>query len=397
MIPRTLSATSLQVAALCMDRWNAEYMDRAPGFSNSAADVGSSVHGALEKLVKAVYIDKTHADLDRVRQKELLITFYQMSYIETFGTADMDTEEYKDGFSLCMDWFSRTSFDGFTVESAELKETIHVPYNKPDGSGQAEVPFNYIMDRVDKIGETEWRVVDYKSVRAPIQPDELETKLQARAYSLAIQIKHPECTKVTVVFDLLRHQPIGLSFTRDDNIAFWRFLCEETQRIVNMDKKDIRPTLNMECGYCVKKFTCLLFAKNVDAGGIMSLSIDEKAQLHADLTAKVKAEKIMVDQLEEDLLRYAAKSESLQWETGDGALEVEVGMTGARREFDAQRAAEIMGPELFAQMGNMTLGNLDKIIKDASIDKEIRDGLANLITKGNGNLKVFVKPKKKVF
>ena len=397
MIPKTLSATSLQVAGLCMDRWRSEYMDRAGGFQNNAAQTGSSVHSAFEMFVKAVYIDKTHAGLTRVEQKELLITFYQMGYVQTFGTADMDTEEYKDGFSLCMDWFQRTDFDGFVVESAELKETIMVPYNKPDGSGQAEVPFNYIMDRVDQIGPTHWRVVDYKSQRVPMQPEDLETKLQARAYSLAIQIKHPECEKVTVVMDLLRHQPVGLDFTRDDNISFWRFLCEETQRIVNMNEKDIRPQLNLECGYCVKKFTCPVFKKNVDAGGTMSLSIDEKAALHADLTAKIKAEKNILDSIEEDLMRYAAKSESLQWETGDGALEVEVGMTGARREFDARRAAEIMGPELFAQMGNMTLTNLDKIIKDGSVDQEIRTALKGLISKGNGNLKVFVKPKKKVF
>lgn len=397
MIPRTLSASSLQVAALCMDRWKSEYMDRAPGFSNSAADVGTTVHGALEMFVKAVYIDKTHAELDRVQRKELLITFYQMSYVQTFGTSDMDTEEYKDGFSLTMDWYARTSFEGFEVESCELKETIPIPYNLPDGSGTSEVPFNYIMDRVDKLGETEWRVVDYKSIRLPMQPGDLETKLQARAYSLAIQIKHPEATKITVVFDLLRHQPIGLTFTREDNISFWRFLCEETQRIVNMKESDIYPQLNMECGYCVKKFTCPLFKRNVEAGGIMSLSIDEKAALHSELTAKVKAEKLMIDQLGDDLMRHAAATDTLGWESGDGALEVEIGMTSAQRQFDARQAAEIMGPELFAQMGNMTLGNLDKIIKDPSVDAGIRDALKGLISKGNGNLKVFVKPKKRIF
>lgn len=396
MIPKTLSATSLQVASLCMDRWKAEYLNRAPGFSNTAADVGTSVHGALEKFVKAVYLDKTHADLDRVKQKELLITFYQMSYVETFGSADMETSEFKDGFKLAMDWFQRTSFDDFTVESCELKETIQVPYNHPDGT-EHKIPFNYIMDRVDQLNDVEWRVVDYKTVRAPIQPEDLAAKLQARAYALAIQIKHPEAQKIQVVFDLLRHQPVGLTFIRDDNIAFWRFLCEETQRIVNMPESAVKPTLNPECSYCVKKFTCGLFQRNVDAGGIMSLSLDEQAQLHADLSSKIKAEKSILDTLEDNLMRHAAKAEILQWETGDGALEVEIGMTSARREFDAQRAAEIMGPELFAQMGNMTLGSLDKIIADQSVDEEIRTALKKLITKGNGNLKVFVKPKKKVF
>ena len=205
MIPRTLSASSLQVWTLCPDRWVAEYMNRAPSFSNSAADVGTAVHGGLEMFVKAFFVDKTHdpVALGRVKQKELLITFYQMSYVQTFGTADMETPEYKDGFQLTMRWFERTDLAAkqmIGVESVELKETIKVPYNHPDGTVK-ELDFNYIMDRVDQLADTVWEVVDYKTIRVPLQPDDLEDKLQARAYALAIQIKHPEATHVKVTFD----------------------------------------------------------------------------------------------------------------------------------------------------------------------------------------------------
>lgn len=395
MIPRTLSASSLQVAALCMDRWKAEYVDRTPNFSNLAADVGTTVHGALEQFVKAVYLEKTHVGLDRVKQKELLVTFYKLSYVETFGTTDMETAEYKDGFDLAMKWFSRTDLSDTLVESAELKETIKVPYNLPDGT-QTTVDFNYVMDRVDQTSDTEWEVVDYKSIRVPIQPEDLEVKLQARAYALAIQIKHPDCTRVKVTFDLLRHEPVSIFLTRDDNIAFWRFLCEETQRIVNLDAKDVRPTLNRECGYCVKKYSCPLLQKNVDAGGFHSLDIDAKAKLAEQLANQLKANRIILDELEEEFMRHAAENDLLEWETADGSTVVEIGITSGRRQFDAHQAAEIMGPELFSTMASMTLGNLEKIIKDESLDPDMRARLKRLISKGNGNLKAYVKPKKKV-
>lgn len=396
MIPKTLSASSLQVAALCMDRWAATYIDRTPDFSNSAADVGTTVHGALEYYVRAVYLDGTHAHLDKDKRKELLVSYYQMSYVQTFGSADMDTDEYRDGFDLAMKWFRRTDLDSvYKVESLELKETIKVPYNHPDGTRQ-EIDFNYIMDRVDQTGETEWEVVDYKSVRVPIRPEDLETKIQARAYALAIQIKHPEATKIKVTFDLLRHMPVSITFTRDDNIAFWRFLCEETQRIVDLDRDDVEPTLNPECGFCVKKFSCPALLKNAASGGFLSLSISEQGKLMADLQAQAKAINNMIPQLEESLMKYAAQNDTLEWETEDGSTTIEVGMTSGRREFPADRAAEIMGPELFAQMGNMTLGNLEKIIKDESLDPDMRQQLQSLITKGNGNLKVYAKPKVRI-
>lgn len=396
MIPRTLSATSLQVAALCMARWVAEYIERTPNHSNAAADVGTAVHGGLEMFVKAVFLEKTHTGLTRPEQKDLLVTFYQMSYVQTFNSADLETDEYKDGLALTLTWFARTNLDSvFKVESAELKETIEVPYNNPDGTVD-KVNFNYIMDRVDQTGETEWEVVDYKTVRVPIQPEDLETKVQARAYALAIQIKHPECTRVKVTFDLLRHERVSLVFTREDNIKFWRFLCAETQRIVNTREEDVRPSLNPECGYCAIKYSCDLLKKNVAAGGYHSLDLDEKAKLAEQLTYQVKANSRIIEEIEETLMRHAAENDVLQWETADGSVIVEIGMTAGRRQFDAHQAAEIMGPKLFAQMGSMTVGNLEKIIKDTSLDPEMRETLKGLLVKGNGNLKAYIKPKKKV-
>jgi hypothetical protein len=400
VIPRTLSASSLQVAGLCLDRWKAEYIDRAPSFSNAAADVGTTVHGALELFVKAFYIDKTHdLAMGRVKQKELLITFYQMSYVQTFGTADMDTPEYEDGYKLTLRWFERTKLDDIDhVESCELKETIPVPFNLPDGS-RGEVPFNYIMDRVDYLGDDCWRVVDYKTIRIPIQPSDLEAKLQARAYALACQIKHPEAKKVTVMFDLIRHEPVSLTFTRDDNIKFWHFLCGETQRIINTKESDIRPTLNPECRFCVKKFTCPLMKKNVDAGGIMSLSTDDAAKLFNELTMQMAANKGILDTLEEMLMRHAANTDTLEWETSDGSFDVGIGMTSGRRGVNAEAALKILGEEKFKEVGSysMTVSAVEDLIKDPTVDSEVRNKLKSIITKGNGNLKLSVKPKKTVF
>ena len=412
MIPRTLSATSLQVWNLCPDRWQAEYLNRGSNFSNKAADTGTAVHGGLEMFVKAAFIDKTHADLTRVQQKELLISFYQMSYVQTFGTADMETAEYKDGFNLTMKWFERTDLSKvMAVLSAEVKHGIPIPFNHPDknhqpcefcegspyqGVGRCVRPFNYIMDRKDQAGETEYEVVDYKTVRVPIQPDDLGAKVQARAYALAVQIEHPDATRIKVTFDLLRHEKISMFFTREDNINFWHYLCNEFQRIVDTQPEDVSPKLNMECGYCVKKFDCKVMQSNVAVGGIMSLSMDDTVKMKALLEAQTKANKLMIEQLEEQMFMYAAERDILEWETEDGSMTVEVS-GNRRRGFDAQAAARIMGPELFTQVGNMTLGNLEKIINDESLDPAMRAELKDLISWNTTGLSAKVKPKKAVF
>lgn len=405
MIPRTLSASSLQTYELCPDRWNAEYMKRGSSQGNNAAATGSAFHGGAEKFVEAVYIKKEHEGLTRPQLKDLLLTFYQMSYVEVFNSADLETPEYEDGKNLTLRWFARTDLSSTTVLSVEKKETIPIPFNHPDGSshkcekcveqpdGVCVVPFNYIMDRVDQIGETEYEVVDYKTVRVPISPEDLHTKIQARAYALALQIKYPNATKIKVTFDLIRHDPISIWVSRDDNISFWRFLCSTTQRIVDTDESDIRPTLNPECGYCVKKASCKLLQSNVAVGGIESIDITKAVALVDELKNRIKAQKLLQDQLEDRIMQHAAMNEELAWDTEDGAYEVEIGASRGR-SFNFQHAARIMGPELVAQVGKMNLGELDKIIADESLPAEMRAQLKELLTWETKGLNVKIKRKK---
>lgn len=386
MIPKSLSATSLQVANLCMARWEAEYMDpRVKGFENVAAGIGTAVHGALEKFVKAVYLDKTHE-----WSWNLLEQFYQISYIETFRSADYETVEYKDGFDLVKRWFKRTDLTDVTVESCEVKEFIEVPYIDPTTGEKSSVPFNYIMDRVDQTAETEWRVVDYKSVRVPIQPEDLGVKVQARAYALAVQIKHPEATKIRVVFDLLRHDPVGIVVTKEENIAFWKYLKTSLQNLVDTKPDDIRPTLNPECMYCPIKATCDAMQSNRKGGGIFSLTVDQLALKQVEVEAQIKAQKYILAEIEELLLKEAHERKELEWDTEDGTHRIEIKMS-RRRQIDASEVQEIIGPELFGKLGNITLGVVDDLVKDPNLSDEQHEALKKLIYYKNGDPKPKVK------
>lgn len=383
MLPKSLSATSLQVAALCMDRWKHEYFDKAEGFSGVAANIGSSVHGALEKYVEAVYINKT-----REPDLKFLEGLYAVSFMETFGHADTSTDEYIDGLAMVKKWFARTDFTGVEVISVEVKKQMQIPV---EYQGQkVTIPFSYIIDRLDKLGPGEYRVVDYKTVRVPIQPDDLENKIQARAYALSVQRDYPDAEKIRVVFDLLRHDQIGLIFTKEDNFKTAHYIMNEAQRIVDTDETQIVPTLNMECGYCIKASTCPVLKTNIDAGGLHSLTPEQKAERKYQAEALIKANKVVLEQLEELLLVEAVERDELGWKTPDGGHMVEIGAP-RRRVFDAYQAAEIMGPKLFAQMGSMTIGNLEKIIGDDSLDPDMRAKLKALLTWTQGDLKAKVK------
>lgn len=383
MIPKSLSASSLNVAALCMKRWEAEYIDRVPGISGWAANIGTSCHGALEEFIRTCYIEKSLEP-----SWDLLHKLYLISYTDTFGSADTTTAEFKDGLKMVRRWFDRTDMAGFEVESVEVKDNIEIPATLSNGE-KITFPLNFVIDRLDRTGPTTWRIVDYKTNRVPIQPEELHSKFQARIYGLAVQIKHPEATEIRVVFDLLRHDPVGTKITRDDNIATWEWLKREAQRIVDTPH-DPEPTLNMECGYCQIKATCPLMTQNIQAGGIHSLSIDEVAALKFKIEAQAKGQGYLIEQLDERLLREAAEREELEYSTES----IDVIVTASRRrQIDASLVAQIIGPEMFSTLGSITLGVVDELIKDPSIPLEKRNELKKLIYYKTGDPKAKVKPK----
>jgi hypothetical protein len=51
MIPKSVSASSLDVAEKCMAMYRASHLDRGAGLGNPAAQLGTTLHAALEKFV----------------------------------------------------------------------------------------------------------------------------------------------------------------------------------------------------------------------------------------------------------------------------------------------------------------------------------------------------------
>src|SRR5690606_25707099 len=172
-------------------------------------------------------------------------------------------------------WHKRHVSDGgLTNEVLSVEQKLNFPIKTSAGM----IPFTYILDRLDKIENGVYEVVDYKSIRAYIRPEELKGKIQPRAYALAIQIQYPDAEKIFVSFDMLRHnEKIGVTFTRQDNIDTYRYLQRAAERIIATDEDKTEETINEECKWCIKKTTCDTLARSVAAGTVHSLTIEQVA------------------------------------------------------------------------------------------------------------------------
>lgn len=356
MIPKSLSASSVLVSESCMARWKVENFYRTPQASGEAANVGTSVHYALEHFVEDVYLKGLY-EWDNVKQ---LKAYYDIGYVETFGTTNFDTDAYKDGAELVAKWYEYNK-NGLPnkVLSVESKESF------PIKTSAGTIPWNYIYDRLDQIDEDTFEVVDYKTIRLPHSPEMLKQKIQPRSYALAAQIKFPEAKRIWVSFDMLRHNgPVGVVFSRDENADTYRYIKRAAERIIATDEDKAEETLNEECKWCIRKVSCETLAKANAGGTVHGLPIEVVAQKKLDIDSQILALKYAQEELDKQLLAEAERRDEFEFEAGD----VQVSVTARKnRKPNSNAIINIVGPEMSAKYGNMTMTNIDKMMKSGEL------------------------------
>jgi hypothetical protein len=382
MLPVSFSATALQVAEACPARYKAESVDKAPSIQNDAAGLGTAVHGALERGIKIYMTGTTPSEKD-------FQDFFYLEYLSVFGSVDEKSEQFTDGREMIHNWYGRQAWGELEVISAEVKENFPVPfiYN----GEEVTRPFNFIWDRHDKLGPDEYKVVDYKTNRWGINPQDLRKKVQARAYGLAAQIKYPNAKRIWVEFDMLRHGgPVGIVFSREDNIATWLYIKKKAQEIADMDPEALEERLNPECNFCIRKVSCGALKANIAAGGIMSVTTgEEMITLRTQLEFQMKGAKSAISELDKLILAQAKAEDVFEFPAGRSVVKIG---TSSRRAVDAEMVELAIGAELFLKYGGrtITMAAVDKLLKGDELTDEQKSALRGLIYKNVGEPSVKV-------
>lgn len=385
MIPKSLSATALNVWQSCPRRFAAETLHRTPGMGGRAADLGSVCHSALEGYVQAVYIDKTTAP-----GLAHLLKFYETYYMAIMGAPS--GAEYEDGVQMLSNWYPRSAEldDGRKIINLETKENFTVK------TSAGPITFNYIFDRLDRRADGSIEVVDYKSIRARLSPDGLKDKLQARIYAVAAQIRHPDAERVWVTFDLLRYDPIGIVFTREENLATWRYIRRMAQDIVNTDVAHAEERINPECRFCIRKHECETLKSAVDHGALLGITDPlEAARIRAEMENRLKGLEAGINELDKLILLAATADDTDTYEDDDFTVTISSrrSRTIPDQDVAAATVVDLLGPDAMNVYGTLSVTAIDRMLKDPKLDEETQATLRGLIKYKSGDTKVYVKPK----
>ncbi|AUV60642.1 endonuclease/helicase [Gordonia phage SteveFrench] len=387
---RTISASSIQVFEGCTFRYHAEMVERtpSPGGSSEPAKLGTAVHDALERIVQEVYLDKTR-DMDW----NVLVAYFKQEFMKQFmRIPDTKDDLYNDGIDMLERWFGRTDLDKVQVLMVERKIRVTIK------TSIGEVPYTFIFDRLDMFeedGKTIVRVVDYKTWRQHLTPQALRQKAQGRLYGLAIMLAKAEIAKelgfelnadeIWVCFDQLRYDPVEVKFTRDDNVATWKYVRKVAERIIAEPAPGKR-TLNSECQFCVVKATCPTLVKNVQAGGVMALAGDrnEMAKRYSELEGAQKAIKYAMEEVMEKLLEDAMASDEIEYDTDDFHVTFK---SSRRKSYDPATVREIIGDNLFASLGKINNSEIDKLLNGNALNAAQKSRLRSSVQESIGEPK----------
>lgn len=390
MIPKSFSATALNVFELCPARYKAEHIEYTKGFGSSAANLGTAVHGALELYVKQVYINKSAEP-----KFDLLIDMLRLSYTQTFGSSDYNTVLYMEAYGLLDTWYKRTDLSQVQqVISCETKSHFDVP------TSAGPIPYNYIWDRFDQIEDGVFKVVDYKSNKWNITVDDLKKKIQARSYGLAaaIQLKAQKIPykRIWVEFDMLRHVSVGISFNHEDNVLTWNYLLNSAEEIIKRGEDEFEEKLNNECLFCVRKAQCGALKKNLLVGGIHTISsVEEAVDVRAQVEWQKKGLESLIKDLDTKILAEAKERDMLEFESDNNRLKIGV---SSQRAVDAERVKHVIGPDIFERYGDekITMASVEKLLKGKELTDEQKAQLRSLIYYKQGEPRVKTEPKNPV-
>lgn len=383
-----LSASAMDSWEHCPSRFVADLRGgRGAQRGSHASTVGSILHLALE-----LYVTTTVMTSQYVQGWPTMRIFLMQAMQEETGDCDTDSDLWKECEPIAMSWWKRHKEWTFEVLSCEIKKNFTVY----DLTGGVTLPFNYIMDRFDKLGDTEYRVVDYKSFSQPVSPDVLHEKIQPRVYGLAAQIMYPNAERIWVEFDLLRHdKSVSTYYTRNDNIATWNRIRRVCEQIIAQDPDKAPERLNDTCLFCIKKTTCKALQGNIRAEGVASYGEDFAGLVDARalLFMQKKAAENALKELDEYIMTVLKKNHTESAETPNTTLKIK---RRAVTKITPETIRSMVGDKIFFAYGDvsMTLPQFRMLLEDPDLDDTQRYLLEQEVQHGWGNGWIETKEKR---
>lgn len=274
---KRVSFSRLDTFERCPKKYWLRYVKNLSAPRADSLEFGTIVHAALEDTVREL-VERNHRG---EIPAEVLRAAYEKNWTKGGCT---DRALYEEGREMLDKWRARFGeFDAARVLG--LEQRIAFTF------GGVEV--SAVVDRVDRLDEDTIQVVDYKTSRAWMLPDDSH---QLALYGAAMREKYG-AKRVRVAFDMLRHdQMIVCDLTEETEKRTEQWVATLAAQLRNAEARDEYPEkLNAFCGWCDWREYCPTYANAVQA----PISTFQFASDPESLASVISATKKRLDDLKQ--------------------------------------------------------------------------------------------------
>lgn len=249
-----LSASRTDVYKKCKRKYYYTYVEKLPKKHWDHFDLGTLVHGVLEKFHENFRNDSQRPE----KIKTLMSKCFKEQVTSMQTQHKIKSEIIHEAKQLLLGYLNRISEKGLgsTIEGIEDHFNIELGevqvQNRKGDFEPVMVGIQGYIDRMDKDPDGIWHIKDYKTSKSAkyMKPFQLET------YGIPLLEKYPETERFRGSYIMLRLDgaPISYDFNREDVERVKKELVEQAKLILEEEKWSASPS--PLCDWCDFKTTC---------------------------------------------------------------------------------------------------------------------------------------------
>lgn len=235
-----ISYTSLDTYSNCPKKFEFQEIQKIKTPSSKEQFFGTKVHDSLKFFHNQTPLLPTLNDF-----KIFFINSWQPENI-AWKSPEEERAFYNEGLRILEAYYNKNAASNFNI--VDLETFIEAPVKDHIITGK--------IDRIDKISDDEFEIIDYKTNRKMPSQEKIENNLQLNVYAIAFLNRWPNFNnkKIKLSLYFLRHNEKISTFKKDD-------LLEETKRkilkiILLIEQGQFPPLPGALCDWCGYRKIC---------------------------------------------------------------------------------------------------------------------------------------------
>lgn len=248
--PSVLSYSQINTYQKCPLKYKFQYLERRPSKPSPHLDFGKTIHDTLEDFHKE--FDPRRASL------EDLLNLYEENWVATGYRSKEEEQEFKrEGERMLRDYYQTA------LKSPNV--TIHLEKKFKFWIGDCEIWGK--IDRIDRLPDGGWEIIDYKTgkrridevgLEADLNSQEIDENFQLSLYYLACKEKFKKIPEKVSLYYLKYNQKISATRRPEQLRDVERIVAEVAFQI---REKRFEPKKGPLCPWCDYKKICPVFKK----------------------------------------------------------------------------------------------------------------------------------------